>query len=188
MVHGPDRQSALQELKGTRAGQAEKQPCKALRWQDRSIMSLDDLRSQLASMPSVDELVDYDLSCRNIVDDTPDRDTLRRLIDDADETVAFNALLAELSLLWRDRDFAQYRAQVESVRGRWRQDERTRGLFLGLEAQACSSSTNEHALRTGLGYARNSLEYLPSRPKLLNIFANTRRYARPSCPLARRSR
>jgi tetratricopeptide (TPR) repeat protein len=97
----------------------------------------------------------------------PTRVALRALINDDEDTIAYNALELELTLLGRDRDFSEYRSLVTASRARFQKIPR----FLSLEAQACRWSTDEHTLRTGLEYAKKAREALPNSPAVLNTFA-----------------
>src|ERR1035437_10387824 len=118
------------------------------------------LRDRLASISLLDN-PKYEPSVHALLEGGfPDRGELRQLMSDEDDGVAFNALTVELTLLARDRDFAQYREQVDAARPRFKQYPR----FLNLEAVACRWSTDEHTLSTGLGYAMKALEAMPDHP------------------------
>lgn len=127
----------------------------------------DDLRSWLARMPSAEHPT-YDFAPARLLTEAPlDRASLQMLIDDEDAQIAFNALFLELTILWRDRDFAQYRAVVAGARVRFRDNPR----FPSLEAQACSCSVDARVLRRGLDHAKTALANLPGRPGILHTFA-----------------
>lgn len=125
-----------------------------------------ELRALLGALPPVED-PQYEFRVTELIEKHRDREGFHALYEDQDERIAFNALFAELGVLWRDRDFAQYRTRVREARSRFRENPR----FLGLEAQACSSLTDASSLRTGLDCAQRALDVLPERPGLLHTFA-----------------
>ncbi|HEY1833014.1 MAG TPA: hypothetical protein VGG08_01150 [Solirubrobacteraceae bacterium] len=124
------------------------------------------IRVQLGKLPPVED-PQYEFKVTDLVELHHDRAKFHELSEDSDERIAFNALFAELSLLWRDRDFAQYRARVAESRGRYRDQAR----FLGCEAQACGSRTDVSSLRSGRLFAQRALADLPDRPGILHTLA-----------------
>ena len=133
-------------------------------------MSSPSLRTRLKNLPPIDS-PEYEAARHALLADDPSRPELRKLVDDKDDKVAFEALSAELSLLGRDWDLEEHRKLVASARSRFRNHPDYLGHFLILEAQSCRWSTNVRRLKRGLDSTRKAQEVLPVAPKALETFA-----------------
>jgi hypothetical protein len=89
-------------------------------------------------------------------------------MEDSEPRIAFAAFFTYLTLLWRDRNYEQYRDAVGRGRARFS----AIGVFPGLEAQAASCSADRQHLLVGLDHAKRAVELSPSRAGILHTYAS----------------
>jgi len=127
------------------------------------------LKSQLDKFPPADDPT-YDFAPDVFLRDRkrrPDQEKLRRLADEADPCLAFNALFTLLTLLWAQRKYQSFRQLVMEYQDRFGSDPR----YPALMAQAYRRSNRPEELETGLTYADQALKANPDSPKALHTFA-----------------